>query len=228
MSKKRKEHAEKQHFENVYWIDSKLCTKNLIPGEKVYDEKLFKSKQGEFRMWEARRSKPSAAIYKNLHHFPLKKGMKILYIGFASSTTGSHFSDIIGKDGIIYGIEISDRVLREALSVAKTRENIIPILADARKPNDYLWIEQVDLIYADIAIKDQSDVFIRNAKIFLKEDGFGMIAIKSRSIDVTKNPREVYASERKKLEKFFNITDFVTLEPYERDHGFFVLKRKEN
>jgi len=59
-----------QKFENVFWIKGKLCTKNLVPGEQVYDERLIKTRQGEFREWDARRSKPSAAMYKNLHHFP--------------------------------------------------------------------------------------------------------------------------------------------------------------
>jgi fibrillarin-like pre-rRNA processing protein len=152
--------------------------------------------------------------------------MKILYLGIASGTTCSHFSDIVGNEGIIYGIEISERVLRELIPVAYDRKNIVPILADARKPEEYYWIEQVDLIYADVAVREQSEILIRNAKMFLKPNGFGMIAIKSRSIDVTKKPKIVYIEQRKILENFFNITDFVTLNPYERDHGFFVLKRK--
>lgn len=215
-----------KHFENVFWVNGKLGTQNLTPGKKVYGEKLIKSRGREFRLWDARRSKPAAAIYKKVHHFPVKKGMKILYLGFASSTTGSHFSDVIGKDGVIYGIEISERILREALPVAKERGNIVPILADARKPEKYPWIEQVDLIYADIAIRDQSKVLIRNAETFLKSKGFGMIAIKARSIDVTEKPRVIYKQQRKILEKKFNVTDFVTLEPYERDHCFMVLKAK--
>jgi len=228
MSKKRRSRQKSRHdFENVFWIDNKLCTKNLVPGKKVYDEFLLKSKQGELRSWDPRRSKPAAAMHKGLNHFPLKQGMKVLYIGVASGTTCSHFSDIVGKDGVIYGIEISDRVLREILPIAKERENIVPILADARKPEDFPWIEQVDLVYADIAIKDQSEVLIRNCKSFLKSDGFAMIAIKSRSIDVTKRPTEVYKQERNKLERFFNVTDFVELNPFEKDHGYFSLKRKK-
>ncbi|MBD3155690.1 MAG: fibrillarin-like rRNA/tRNA 2'-O-methyltransferase [Candidatus Aenigmarchaeota archaeon] len=214
------------NFEGVFWFKKKICTKNLIPGKKVYDEFLYNSKYGELRTWDPRRSKPAAAIHKGLHHFPLKKDMKILYLGIASGTTSSHFSDIIGKKGLIYGIEISDRVLREILTVAKKRENIVPLLADGRKPETYPWIEKVDLVYADIAVKDQSEVLIRNCKKFLKPDGFAMIAIKSRSIDVTKKPGEVYKQEKKKLTEYFHITDFVELNPYEKDHGFIVLKRK--
>jgi len=213
-------------FQDLYWADNRLCTKNLVPGQRVYDEKLIETKQGEFREWDAHRSKPAAAIYKNLHQFLLKKGMKVLYLGVASGTTCSHFSDIVGKEGIIYGIEIGERVLRDLIPVAEKRKNIVPILADARKPEDYPWVEQVDLVYADIAVKEQSEILIRNARMFLKPKGFSMIAIKSRSIDVTKNPKVVYKEQRKILEGFFNVIDFVTLSPYERDHGYFVLKRK--
>jgi len=215
-----------KNFQDLFWINDRLCTKNLVPGQKVYDEKLIETKQGEFREWDAHRSKPAAAIYKNLHQFPLKNGMKVLYLGVASGTTCSHFSDIVGKEGIIYGVEIGERVLRDLIPVAKKRNNIVPILADARKPEDYPWVEQVDLVYADIAVKEQSVILIRNARMFLKPKGFGMIAIKSRSIDVTKNPKVVYKEQRKILESFFNVIDFVTLNPYERDHGYFALKRK--
>ncbi len=52
-----------------------------------------------------------------------------------------------------------------------------------------------------------------------------MIAVKSRSIDVTRNPRQIFEEVRKKLEKKLKIIDFKTLEPFERDHGFFVCRR---
>ncbi|MEM5792927.1 MAG: fibrillarin-like rRNA/tRNA 2'-O-methyltransferase [Candidatus Aenigmatarchaeota archaeon] len=226
MSKKKRKEIKRQNFEGIFWLDNRLFTKNLTPGEKVYDEFLLKTKEGEMRSWDPKRSKPAAALYKGLHQFPIKNGMKILYLGVASGTTSSHFSDIVGREGIVYGIEISDRVLRELLDISRKRGNIVPILADARKPEEFPWVEEVDLIYADIAVKDQSEVLIRNSRFFLKPNGFAMIAIKSRSIDVTKKPQDIYKEERKKLEEFFHIVDFVTLDPYERDHGFFVLKRK--
>jgi fibrillarin-like pre-rRNA processing protein len=215
-----------QNFENVYWFNNRMYTKNLVPGRQVYGERLIKNDKGEFREWDIFRSKPAAAISKGLHHFPIKEGMKVLYLGIASGTTASHFSDIIGKEGIIYGIEISERVLREIIPMAEDRCNIVPLLADGRKPEEYSWVEQVDLIYADVAAKEQSEILIRNAKLFLKHDGFGMIAIKARSIDVTKQPKVVFKEQRNILENFFNVTDSVTLDPFERDHCFFVLKRK--
>jgi fibrillarin-like pre-rRNA processing protein len=216
----------KKEFENIFWINGKLATENLVPGSSVYGERLIKQGGKEFRLWDPTRSKPAAAIYKGLNVFPISKNSKILYLGIASGTTSSHFSDIIGKAGIVYGIEISERVLREILPVAKERKNIVPILADARTPEEYSWIEEVDVVYADVAIPDMSEVLIRNSKFFLKDQGYAMIAIKSRSIDVSKNPKQVYKEERDKLEKYFNVLDFVVLDPFEKDHGFFVLKKK--
>jgi fibrillarin-like pre-rRNA processing protein len=216
----------KKNFDNIFWINGKLATENLVPGKVVYEEKIIKKDNKEFRVWDPNRSKPAAAIYKGLNVFPVVKDSRILYLGIASGTTSSHFSDIIGKKGIIYGIEISERVIRDLLPVAKDRKNIIPLLADARTPEEYSWIEEVDVVYADIAIPDMSEVLIRNSKFFLKDGGYAMIAIKSRSIDVSKNPKQVYKEEREKLEKYFEVVDFVILDPFEKDHGFFVLKKK--
>lgn len=54
-----------------------------------------------------------------------------------------------------------------------------------------------------------------------------MIAIKSRSIDVTKSPKEIYKESLKKLkEANFEIIDWKTLDPFERAHCFIVVKFK--
>ena len=161
---------EHKRFKNVYWVNGRLATKNLVPGFKSCGEKLIKTKEGEFRIWDAKRSKPAAAIYKGLKVFPIREGQKILYLGIASGTTASYFSDLIGRNGLIYGIEISERVLRELLPVAKKRGNIVPILANARMPEEYYWIEEVEFVYADVAIPDMSEVLIRNCKMFLKKN----------------------------------------------------------
>ena len=99
-------------------------------------------------------------------------------------------------------------------------------MADARKPEVYAWIEEVDIVYIDVAQPDEIEIFIRNCKEFLKKDGYGMISIKSRSIDVTKSPREIYREALKKLEKDFELIDWKTLDPYEKAHAFIVVKSK--
>jgi fibrillarin-like pre-rRNA processing protein len=217
-----------EKFEGLFLINGKLATLNLLPGETVYGEELVRVGEKEYRIWDLWRSKPAAAIKKGIKEFPIKKGAKVLYLGIASGTTASHFSDIVEKEGIIYGVEFSERVLRELIPIAEKRGNIIPILGDARKPEEYrnIVIEKVDVVYCDVASPDEIELFIRHSLEFLKPKGYGMIAIKSRSIDVLKKPEEIYKEARKKLENFFEILDFVRLDPYDKDHGFFVLRVK--
>ncbi len=216
----------KQVFPGIWQKGKQLLTKNLVPGFRSYTEELLAVKGTEYRIWDPRRSKASAAIVKGLETFPLKQGLKVLYLGVAQGYTPSFFSDILGKDGVIYGIEVSGRAIRELNPVAEKRGNIVPILADARKPQDYTWIEPVDVLYQDVAIPDQSEILIRNARVFLKPEGFAMIAIKARSIDVVKPPQQIYKEEVKKLSEYFTILDKRELDPYEKDHMFVVMKPK--
>jgi fibrillarin-like pre-rRNA processing protein len=213
-------------FEETFLVNNKLATVNLVRGKKVYGEELIKVDKTEYRIWDFWHSKPSAAIKNGLKKFPLKKSMKVLYLGAASGTTISHFSDIVGNEGIIYGVEISERVLRELIPIAKTRGNIIPILADARKPEDYekIILEKVDLIYSDVASPDQVDIIIRNSQKFLKLSGYAIIAIKSQSIDAVIPPKQVYRECIEKLENYFEILDKVELDPYEKFHLFLVMR----
>ena len=214
----------KQAFPNVWKRGRQILTKNLVPGSRGYTEQLVKIKNIEYRVWDPSRSKPAAAIAKGLKHFPLKPGMKVLYLGIASGQTASYFSDIIDRDGIIYGVEVSERTFRELNPVAEKRGNIVPILASARKPEDYGWIEQVDVVFQDVATDDQPEILERNCRAFLRPDGYAMLSLKSRSIDVTKSPDAVYKQEEAKLNRQFKIVEKVKLDPHEKDHMFYVLK----
>ena len=210
-------------FPGVWKQDKLLLTRNLVPGFRSYTEQLIKVKGIEYRAWDPRRSKAAAAIVKGLKAFPLRPGQKVLYLGAAQGYTPSFFSDILGKEGVIYAVEISERAIRDLNPVAEKRGNIVPVLADARKPQDYAWIEPADLVYHDVATPDQSDILIRNCQRFLKPGGTAMIAIKSRSIDVTRTPREIYKQELAKLSKAFRVLEKVELDPLEKDHLFAVL-----
>ncbi len=201
------------------------CTKNATPGKKYYDERIIRKGKDEYRVWDPTKSKLGAAIYKGLRNVPIFKGMKILYLGISTGTTASHISDIIGNDGVIYGVEFSPRSVRDLVPMTKKRKNVVPILGDARTPENWAnRIEKVDMIYEDVAQPDQTDILVRNAKTFLKKGGHIMIAVKARSINVAVNPNEIFAQERKKLEPYFTITDAINLNPLEKDHIFFVGK----
>lgn len=223
--------VEHEAFKNVYWVEledgtKRLATLNLAPSAQVYGERLVKVGDLEFRIWDSYRSKLAAAIMKGIKHMPISPGAKVLYLGAASGTTASHVSDLVGSGGVVYCVEISSRPLRDLLVVCNRRPNMIPLLADASKPTSYrALIGGVDVIYQDIAQPEQSEILIANANIFLREGGYAFLALKARSIDVAKEPKDIYAEEISKLEKHLEIVDVKNLEPYEMDHAM-VLARK--
>ncbi|MCC6053749.1 MAG: fibrillarin-like rRNA/tRNA 2'-O-methyltransferase [Thermosphaera sp.] len=204
----------------------RLATKNLVPGHRVYGERLFKLEGVEYREWNAFRSKLAGALLNGLADQPISEGDKILYLGVASGTTASHISDIIGSKGRIYGLDVAPRVMREFIMVAEVRKNLYPILADARKPQEYRHVvELVDGIYADIAQPEQASIVADNADMFLKDGGYLLLAIKARSIDVTKEPSEIYKREINTLkERGFEIVSVVHLEPYDKDHAMILAR----
>lgn len=219
--------VEKLDIKNVYIVhveDKKyLTTKNLTPGITYYKERLFKTKYGELREWIPFKSKLSAAYLRNMDISILNKAQRILYLGMSTGTTVSHISDIIEDRGIIYGVEVAPRVMLEYISrVAKYRDNIIPLFYDARFPENYSYIinGKVDMLYCDVAQPDQTEIAIRNARLYLKKGGELFLAIKARSIDATRDPEEIYEVEIRKLEKSgFKVLESVNLEPYEKDHA---------
>lgn len=215
-------------FKGVFKIDERLATINLVPGFRSANEELVRVGDKEYRIWDPYTSKPSAAIKKGISVFPLERGQRVLYLGFASGKTASYFSDLIGREGLLFGVEISERVLREAFPMVEKRGNLIPVLGDARKPTSYkpLILGKVDFLYEDVASEDQIRILIENAKFFLKPGGYAAIAIKSQSISSTRPSSEVYSQCLEELRKHFKILDKVELDPFEKLHLFVVLRRQ--
>lgn len=211
-------------FQGVYKKDNLILTLNAVPREKVYNERLVKVGDREYRAWDPFRSKLAAAVKKGLKNFPFKKDSKILYLGASTGTTISHLSDIVGDKGEIFSVEISTEPMKSLLRLCEKRENIIPIHADARKPQEYEEVGEVEIVYQDVAQPDQDEILAANAKKFLRKGGMAMICIKSQSIDVTKQPTEVFKDVLKKLGKQFEVLEKIRLEPFDKDHLFAVLR----
>jgi fibrillarin-like pre-rRNA processing protein len=206
----------------------RLATKNLALGHAVYGERLVKYIGTEYRVWDAFRSKLAAAILKGLETVPIKPNHRVLYLGAASGTTASHVSDIVGEKGYVYCVEFAARSIRDLVNnVCAFRMNMSPILADARLPERYAALmEKVDDIYCDIAQPEQAKVLADNADLFLRDQGWVMLAVKAQSIDVTKKPSEVYKEEVSTLKnRGFRIEQVVQLEPYDRAHAMIVAKK---
>ena len=221
------EKAKKDDLADGYrWVnftgEKQLATLNLVKGDNVYGEKLVLYDKEEYRMWDPYRSKLAASLLKGLKNLPIKNGSHVLYLGASTGTTVSHISDIIGSSGVVFAIESSIRVARELIeNVANKRENIIPIIEDARKPSSYFsTYGEIDVVYCDIAQPDQTEIAINNCNMFLRDKGKILLIIKARSIDVTQDPKSIILQEAKKLENSgFNIEQIINLDPYDKDHG---------
>jgi len=204
-----------QIFPGVYKEKGKLYTINTSPGNRVYGEHLIIEEGTEYRSWNPYKSKLAAAILKGLKEMPIKRNSRVLYLGAANGTTASHISDI-AVDGIIYAVEISSRAMRDLVKVCKIRKNIIPILADASKPESYdMIVNCADLIYQDISQRDQVGIFIKNMEKF---GGNGILMVKARSIDVSAPPRKIFEKVKKEIENKFEIKESIYLNPYSKDH----------
>ncbi len=221
-----------KRFPGIYVIKGKtdaLATKSYIPGISVYGEKRVSgvvpgedSEPHEFRTWNPYRSKISSAIYGGVENIFMGPGSKVLYLGAASGTTVSHVSDLVGPSGIVYAVEFSMRSGRDLAEMSKRRNNIVPIIEDARHPWKYRMLipHLVDVIFMDVAQPDQSRIMGLNADYFLKEGGGFVLAIKANCIDSTLDPTIVFANEVSELKKMgLKAKEQVTLEPYERHHA---------
>ena len=217
--------VDKQTF---VWIqvegEKKLATQNLVPGNQVYNEKLVQHKGSEYRIWNPFRSKLAAAIMNDLKNFPFNQKSDVLYLGVSTGTTISHISDIVNQGGTIFGIEHASRVARDFLDrVASHRKNIVPIIQDARRPEEFFSVyKKVDIVYVDIAQPDQTNIAIENCRLYLKSGGYLFLVIKTRSIDVVKDPKMVIKDEIKKLETLFEIKQTIDLHPYDKDHAMVI------
>lgn len=214
---------EKSKFDGVYfgWKEKR----------KLYFTKSTDSFFGErivegYREVNITRSKLFAAIAKGISKTFLNEGDKVLYLGASHGYTPSFVSDIVGKNGFVFCLDFAPRVVRDLVNVCEKRENMTAILGDASKPEEYAdRIVEVDVLYQDIAQKSQVDILFKNLR-FVKKNGYVLFAVKARSINVIKNPKIVFKEVEEKLKEKLKILDFKTLDPFEKDHCFYVCQKK--
>jgi len=221
----------KHKFQGVYLKRkgkrSVYLTKNITPGKTVYGEEIHREKGAEYREWDPTRSKISAALHKKVSQLGIYPGNIVLYLGASTGTTASHISDLVGKDGFVFALDFAPRTTKELVFLCERRSNMTPLLDNALHPENYAHlICGVDVVIQDIAQRDQPEIFIRNCDAFLKKNGFGILSVKARSIDVTKRPKEIFNKVRTFIEKHITIVDYRELDPFEKDHCIFICKKK--
>lgn len=198
----------------MIWIGDTLVS----PGEPgVYGERVLAG----HRVWDPYRSKLAALCH-------LGKGVEItgstrvLYLGAAHGTTVSHVADYAE---VVYAVEIAPRPMQDLLEVTGRRGNIIPVMADARHPEEYAAIvEEVDLVFQDVASPDQAGIALRN-RAFLRPGGDLLLVLKTRAVDTTARPGEVEAATAAALRPSYTILGSTWLLPYHRDHVAFLCRK---
>jgi fibrillarin-like pre-rRNA processing protein len=226
--------VEKHRFPGVFKVSDRgrtsIGTRTLVSGQSVYGEKIIAAEDGEYRLWTPRRSKLGAAIQKGLTQMPIQPGSRVLYLGAASGTTVSHCSDIVGSEGVIYAVEFSARTARGLVQLAQTRNNIVPIVDDARYPGRYASLvgSPIDVVYQDLAQPDQARILFDNIKRFCSFGAWGMIAIKARSIDSTSSVDDIFSQEIASLDEYgLEVVENIDLSPLEKDHRFVICRVTE-
>ncbi|MEK6957880.1 MAG: fibrillarin-like rRNA/tRNA 2'-O-methyltransferase [archaeon] len=216
-------------MEGIYSIGGSIATRNMVEGKQVYGEQLVHFDGKEYRLWNPNRSKVAAAIKNGLRELHIGKGSRILYLGAAEGTTISHLSDVVKEQGTIFGVDISARSMRKFIYLCEQRKNLVPILADASQPNlykEHLSGFTIDALFQDVSQKNQAEIFLKNARIYLKRGAYGFLSVKARSINATDPAEKIIKSEAKKLENEFEILEIINLHPYEKEHAMIYCKKK--
>jgi fibrillarin-like pre-rRNA processing protein len=189
-------------------------------GETVYGEP--RDAEG-WRAWDAGRSK-LGAMFEYGMDTGLVGGETVLYLGAASGTTVSHVADFAGPT---YAVEFAARPVRDLLGVAEDRENLFPLLKDARKPETYAHVVEADLdcIVQDVATRGQAAVANRNRR-FLRDDGRLLAVVKARSEDVTADPDDVFEDVLAELRDSYEVLETTRLDRFHDDHLGVVARPK--
>jgi fibrillarin-like pre-rRNA processing protein len=208
----------------VFQDRGRLYTVSMLPGRRIYGERLYTVGGKEYREWDPRRSKLSAYLTVGGRSFPFEEGSKVLYLGASSGTTPSHVADIC-SEGKVYCVEFAQRMFRELVGTCETRPNMMPILGDATRPSEYsMFTDGVDIVYQDVAQKMQAKILCDNMDAFGAR--YGMVAVKARSEDVTASPESVFRdAERVIKDRGYRVIDDEPLEPFEKAHAMIVVER---
>jgi fibrillarin-like pre-rRNA processing protein len=214
---------EATRFAGVYRRGEDLLTVNSAPGTRVYRERLHAQDGLEYREWDHRRSKLAAYLVNGGGRFPFAETSRVLYLGAASGTTASHVADIC-RGGRVYCVEFSPRSFRDLVEVCEARPNMVPLLADATRPDSFAFaVEGVDIVYQDIAQKNQASILARNVRAF--SAGSGMLCLKARSEDSAAEPADIYRAAGERLATDgFELLDTLDLGPWEKDHVMLVVE----
>jgi fibrillarin-like pre-rRNA processing protein len=203
-----------------------LFTVNGAPGTRVYGERLVVSGGIEYRLWDPFRSKLAALLLRGAPASCWGRAGRVLYLGAAHGTTASHLSDL-WPSAPIFVVEKSPTSFAPLLALARRRTNLFPILADAQLPERYLAdVGEVDLLYQDVAQRNQAAIFAENARAALAPGGRGLLMLKVRSVTQRRSSAAVVREARGELQRSgLTVRGEFALAPFSREHVALLVDR---
>jgi fibrillarin-like pre-rRNA processing protein len=203
----------------VYREGRDLFTRNAVPGDRTYGEELRTSGGVEYRLWDPFRSKLAALLLRGAPTDLWHDVHSVLYLGAAHGTTASHISDLFpGAD--IFAVEKSVTSFAPLLALARRRSNLLPLLTDAQLPERYQSdVGLVDLLYQDVAQRNQAAIFVENARACLAPLGVGVLMLKVRSVTQRRSGPVVAREARAELQRGgLRVRGEVGLAPFSKEH----------
>jgi fibrillarin-like pre-rRNA processing protein len=195
----------------------------------VYGELVREDERGQrWRRWDPYRSKFAAALHEggladNIG--VLLAAPSVLYLGAASGTTVSHLADIVAPRSV-FAVEFAPRPFQDLLEKLRPWGNVMPVLADARRPEEYRAIVgEAGALVQDVAQPGQVDILVKNADAFLHEGAPVMLFLKARSEDSAMEPEAVYRSARAQLAggRFLQLAER-RIDRYDKDHRAYTAR----
>lgn len=213
-----------------------LWSKNAVRGVAVRNENLKRNRGTEWRHWSPRNSKLAAGILRTKGEpddlLP-DVGASVLYLGAGHGTTVSHLHDhLCGEKnesgGQIVAVDIAPRCLRDLIRLAKVRPGLLPVLADARKPETLSpWLpNRVPWLFQDVSQAGQVDLFLGAAKNFLAPHGLALLSLKSASERVSAGgAEEQYATAAAALaDAGLDVLEVIELTGWEEQHALITAR----
>jgi fibrillarin-like pre-rRNA processing protein len=210
----------------IYTDGHDLYTLSLVGSAALTGRPVEEEEGTLYRPFPPGDTKLAALVKRRPRNWPFDEDTRVLYLGAGAGTTASFMSDICPR-GQIFAIEFAPEPFRRLVEVARGRPNIVPILADARDPAAYAVQvgPPVDVVYQDVAQRDQWEIARRNAEALLTPGGLVVLVCKAKSVDVARPARDVFDQVRGEAEAAgYRVAEEVDLEPFDREHAVLMIR----
>ena len=218
----------RQHSHSGIYTDGHdLYTISLVGVDVGVGRPVMEEEGTPYRPFPPGDTKLAALAKRRPRVWPFGEDARVLYLGAGAGTTASFMSDICPR-GQIFAVEFAPEPFRRLVEVARERSNVVPILADARDPAAYAAQvgPPVDVVYQDVAQRDQWEIARRNAEALLVPGGWVVLVCKAKSIDVARPAREVFDRIAGEAEADgYRVEEEVDLEPFDREHAVLMIRR---